>query len=126
VTGRWTGRGLRMIERVWSVATADWHATLGLHTGVSGRSWDRRVWSSPRETVKHTRSIGRGGASGHDRPDTSSRVVELTGIDQTLALWHPISSSSASGRVVNNANQWRPGAEARPISLIGASDHSSA
>jgi hypothetical protein len=126
VTGRWTGRGLRMIRRVWSVATADWHGTLGLRTGASGRSWDRRVRSSPRETAKHARSIGCGGVFGHDRPDTSSRVVELTGIDRTLALWHPVSSSSASGRVVSNANQGRPGAEARPISLIGASDHSSA
>jgi hypothetical protein len=126
VIGRRTGRGLRMTGRVRSVAAADWHGTLGLRTGASGRSWDRRVRSSPRETAKHARSIGHGGASGHDRPDTSSRVVELTGIDRTLALWRPVSSSSASDRVVSNANQWRPDAESRPISLIGASDHSSA
>jgi hypothetical protein len=121
-----TGRGLRMTERIWSVAAADWHGTLGIHTGASGRSWDRHVRSSPRETAKHARSIGRGGASGHDRSDASSHVVELTGIDRTLVLWRPVSSSSASGRVVSNANQWRPDAEVRPISLIGASNHSSA
>jgi hypothetical protein len=67
-------------------------------TGASSRSRDRRVRSSPREAIKHARSIGRGGASGHDRPDASGREWVLIGIDQTLALWRPVSSSSASGQ----------------------------
>jgi hypothetical protein len=55
-------------------------------------------------------SIGCGGAFGHDRPDMSGHVWMLTGIDRTLALWCPVSLSSVSGRVVSNANQWRPDA----------------
>jgi hypothetical protein len=51
-------------------------------------------------------SIGRGGASGHDRLDASGHVWMVTGIDRTLALWRPVSSSSASGHVVSSANQW--------------------
>jgi hypothetical protein len=46
----------------------------------------RRVRSSSREVAKHARSIGHGGASGHDRPDASDRVWVLTGIDRTLEL----------------------------------------
>jgi hypothetical protein len=73
-----------------------------------GSHW--RVWSSPRETAKHAKSIGRGGASGHDRPDASGREWVLTGIDRTLALWHPVSTSGASGHVVSNVNQYWPDA----------------
>jgi hypothetical protein len=69
-----------------------------------GSHW--RVWSSPRETAKHAKSIGRGGASGHDRPDASGREWVLTGIDRTLALWHPVSTSGASGHMVSNVNQY--------------------
>jgi hypothetical protein len=47
------------------------------------RALHRRVRSSPREAAKHTRLIGRGGASGHDRPDASGREWVLTGIDQS-------------------------------------------
>jgi hypothetical protein len=42
--------------------------------------------------------------------DAFGRVVELTGIDLTLALWRPVNSSSESGCVVNNVNQWQPDA----------------
>jgi hypothetical protein len=58
--------------------------------------WDRCVRSSPREAAKHARSIKRGGASGHDRPDTLDREWVLTGIDRKLALWRPVSTSNAS------------------------------
>jgi hypothetical protein len=85
-----TVRGLSMTRRVRSVIAGVRHGTVGLCTGASGRSWDRRVRSSPKEAAKHARSIGRGGASGHDRSDTSGRKRVLTGNDQTLALWHPI------------------------------------
>jgi hypothetical protein len=99
-TGRWIGRG-------WHVRSAH-PACRGssAHTGAFGRSRDRHVRSCSREVVKHARSIGRGGASGHDQPDASDRVWVLTGINWTLALWHPVSSSNASGRVVSNAIQW--------------------
>jgi hypothetical protein len=103
-TGRWIGRG-------WRVRSA--HPTCrgsSACTGASGRSRDWRVWSSSREVTKHTRSIGRGGVSGHDRLDVSDCVWVLTGIDRTLALWHPVSSSIASDRLVSNAIQWRPDA----------------
>jgi hypothetical protein len=106
-----------MTGRVWSVAAADWHGTLGLRTGVFGRSRDRRVRSSPRETAKHARSIGHGGTSGHDRLDVSGRVWVLTGIDRMLALWRLVSSSTVSDRMVSNANQWGPDASARPINF---------
>jgi hypothetical protein len=67
-------------------------------TGASSQLRDRRVRSSPREAMKHARSIGHGGASGHDRPDALGREWVLTGIDQTLALWRLVSSSGASGQ----------------------------
>jgi hypothetical protein len=71
-----------------------------VRTDVFGRSWDQRVRSSSRKVAKRAKSIRRGGASGH--------VWVLTGIDRTLALWHPVNSSGASGRMVSNANQRRP------------------
>jgi hypothetical protein len=83
---------------------------LGFTTGVSDHSWDRRVRSGTRGATNGKGSIGRGGASGHNRTDVSSRVWVLTGIDRTLALWRPVNSSSASGRMVSNANLWRPDA----------------
>jgi hypothetical protein len=104
VTRRWIGCG-------WRVRSA--HPTCrgsSTHTGVSGRSRDRRVRSSSREAAKHARSIGRGGASGHDRPDVSDRVWLLTRIDRMLGLWRLVSSSVASGHVVSNAIQRRPDA----------------
>jgi hypothetical protein len=103
-TGRWIGRG-------WRVRSAPPTCRgSSAHTGASGRSRDRRVRSSSREVAKHTRSIGHGGASGHDQPDASDRVWVLTRIDWTLALWRPVSSNGASGRVINNAIQRRPDA----------------
>jgi hypothetical protein len=45
-------------------------------------------------------------------------VWVLIGIDQTLVLWRPISSSVTSGRVVSNANQWRPNASTRLVTLV--------
>jgi hypothetical protein len=60
VTGRWTGRGLCLTERVRSVLSVC--ARLGL-------------------------LIGRDGASGHDRPDTSGHCGSLLDSNQTLALW---------------------------------------
>jgi hypothetical protein len=101
-TGRWIGRG-------WRVRSA--HPVCrgsSTHTGASGRSRDRHVWSSSREVTKHVRSIGRGGASGHDRSDASDRVWVFNGINRTLILWRPVSSSDASGRMVSNAIQRRP------------------
>jgi hypothetical protein len=85
-----TGCGLGMTGRVQSVAAVVRRGTLGLCTGASDRSWDRRVRSSPRKDAQHARSIGRGGASGHDRPDASSREWVLTGNDRTLALWRSV------------------------------------
>jgi hypothetical protein len=75
---------------------------VGRGTDASGQS--------PRGTTKHTKLIGRGGAYGHDRSDTSGREWVLTRIDRTLALWCPVSTSDGSGHVVSNANQWRPDA----------------
>jgi hypothetical protein len=62
-TERWIGRG-------WRVRSAH-PACRGssAHTDAFGRSRDRRVRSSSREVAKYARSIGRGGASDHDRPD---------------------------------------------------------
>jgi hypothetical protein len=62
VTERWTGHGLCLTERVWSVF------------GVFGFL------------------IGRGGASGHSRPDVSDRSGSLLDSNWTLALWRPVSS----------------------------------
>jgi hypothetical protein len=84
-----TERGLDMTGRVRSVVAAVWRGTLGLHTGASSRSGTGAFDEAPRETAKHVKSIGRGGASGHDRPDASGREWVLTGNDQTLALWRP-------------------------------------
>jgi hypothetical protein len=86
-----TGRGLGMTGRVRSVVAADWHGKLVLRTGASGQA--------PKK-LRNTRG----------RSDVSGRVWVLTRIDRTLALWRPVSFSSASGRVVSNANQWRPDA----------------
>jgi hypothetical protein len=53
-------------------------------------------------------------------------VWVLIEIDRTLALWHPVNSSSVSGRMVNNVNYGdRTLRRVRSI-LIGASGHSSA
>jgi hypothetical protein len=92
------GHGLGMTRRVRSMAAEVWHGTLGLHTSASDRSRDRRVRSSPREAAKHARSIERGVASGHDRSDASGREWVLTEIDRMLTLWHPVSTSGASGQ----------------------------
>jgi hypothetical protein len=61
-------------------------------TDVSCQSRDRRVRSSPKETAKHARSIGQGGASGHDRPDASGRAWVLTGLK-------PDAGCNASGQL---------------------------
>jgi hypothetical protein len=63
VTGRWTGRGLCLTGCVRSVLRVC--ACLGPQ-------------------------IGRGGASGHGRPDTSDRFGCLLDSNQTLALWRPV------------------------------------
>jgi hypothetical protein len=60
VTGRWTGRGLYLTGRVRSVLSIC--ACLGI-------------------------LIGRGSASGHDRPDTSGYCGCLLDSNWTLALW---------------------------------------
>jgi hypothetical protein len=67
VTGRWTGRGLCLTGRVWSVLRVC--ARLGLLTGRSG-------------------------ASGHSRPDTSGRSGSLLDSNWTLALWRPVNSAA--------------------------------
>jgi hypothetical protein len=80
-----------MTGRVRLVAAAvERERRLGFLTGASGQSWDRRVRSSLRETAKHAKSIGRGGVSGHDLPDTLGREWVLTGNDRMLALWRPV------------------------------------
>jgi hypothetical protein len=38
--------------------------------------------------------IGRGGASGHYRPDASGRLGSLLDSNRTLALWRPVSSAA--------------------------------
>jgi hypothetical protein len=63
VTGRWTGRGLCLTGRVRSVLRVC--ARVGL-------------------------LIGRGGASGHGRPDASGHCGSLLDSNQTLALWRPV------------------------------------
>jgi hypothetical protein len=108
---KWRRKGvIGVIGHGWRVRSAHPMCRGSTCTSASGRSWDWRVWSSSREVAKHARSIERGGASGHDRPDMSSCVWVLTGIDRTRALWRPVSSSGTSGRMVSNANQRRPDA----------------
>jgi hypothetical protein len=121
--GHW---GDRTLNQMWS--RHDWTR---LVSGSSCLAWDARashrcVWSSPRGTTMHARLIGHGGASGHDRPDASGREWVLTRIDRTLALWHLVSSSSTSGRMVSNANRDdRTPRRVRSI-LVDVSGHSSA
>jgi hypothetical protein len=67
VTGRWIGRSLCLTGRVQSVLRVC--ARLGL-------------------------LIGRGGASGHSRPDTSGRSGSLLDSNWTLVLWRPVSSAA--------------------------------
>jgi hypothetical protein len=38
--------------------------------------------------------IGRGGTSGHSRPDAFGRSGSLLDSNRTLALWHPVSSTA--------------------------------
>jgi hypothetical protein len=40
--------------------------------------------------------IGRGGVSGHDRPDASGRWGSLLDSNWTLTLWRPVSSAARS------------------------------
>jgi hypothetical protein len=63
VIGRWNGRDLCLTGRVRSVLSVC--ACLGI-------------------------LIGRGGASGHDRPDTSGHCGCLLDSYRTLALWRPV------------------------------------
>jgi hypothetical protein len=42
--------------------------------------------------------IGRGGASGHDRPDASDHCGSLLDSNRTLALWRPVHLACASSR----------------------------
>jgi hypothetical protein len=63
VTGRWTERGLRLTGHVRSLLRIC--ACVGL-------------------------LIGRGGASGHGRPDASGRSGCLLDSNRTLALWRPV------------------------------------
>jgi hypothetical protein len=94
---------------------------LGFATGTSGPSRDQRVRSSPIETAKSARSIERCGASGHDRPDASDRERELTGNNQTLALWRLV---RLAARSVASSRAWalcdqrvRSWCGARPVTL---------
>jgi hypothetical protein len=50
---------------------------LGFTTGASGHLRDRCVRSGARGTANVKGSIGRGGASGHDRPDASGHDSSL-------------------------------------------------
>jgi hypothetical protein len=70
VTGHWTGRGLCLTGRVRSVFSVC--TCLGI-------------------------LIGRGGASGHDRPDASGHGGCLLDSNRTLALWRPVRLAHASG-----------------------------
>jgi hypothetical protein len=96
-----------------------WRGALGFATGAYGPSRDRRVRSSPRETAKSARSIGRCGASGHDRPDASGRERELTG--------RPDAGTVASGSSCSASGHWLTGAgavrSARPVVAWRASGH---
>jgi hypothetical protein len=75
---------------------------------------------------EHEGSIRRGGASGHARPDMFGHEWVLTGINQTLALWRPVSSSGTFGRVVKNMNHGDRTPRCVWSILIGASGHCSA
>jgi hypothetical protein len=124
-----TGHGHGMTGHVWSVA----------------EQRAARVWS-----VRPARPVDRGtGASGQTRGE-ATRHTGLIGhwrvwsvmigrvrsrktlsrlflySDRMPHVTRPVSSSSAFGHVVSNANQWRSDSEARLISLIGTSGHSSA
>jgi hypothetical protein len=63
MTGRWIGRGLCLTGRVRSVLSV---------------------------CPCFGSQIGRGGASGHDRPDASGRCESLLDSNRTLALWRPV------------------------------------
>jgi hypothetical protein len=69
VTGRWTGRGLCLTRHVRSVFNVC--ACLGF-------------------------LIGHGGASGHDRPDTSGLGGCLLDSNRTLDVTRPVSSAARS------------------------------
>jgi hypothetical protein len=67
VTERWTGRGFCLTGRVQSVLSVC--ACLGI-------------------------LIGRGGVSGHDRPDVSGRGGCLLDSNRTLGVTRPVSSTA--------------------------------
>jgi hypothetical protein len=50
-----------------------WHGALGFATSVSDHSRDRRIRSCTQESSAEGGLIGRGGTSGHMRPDASGR-----------------------------------------------------
>jgi hypothetical protein len=77
VTGRWTGHGLCLTRRVRSAFSV--FACFGL-------------------------LIGRGGASGHSRPDASGRSGSLLDSNRTLALWRPVSSPARPVRYGTSAS----------------------
>jgi hypothetical protein len=92
----------RRTELTGSDQTWSQHDRSCLVSGSSSQVWDARalhwrVRSSPKEATKHARSIGRGSASGHDRPDASGREWVLTRNDRTLALWRPLCQACVSG-----------------------------
>jgi hypothetical protein len=65
MTGRWTGRGLGTIG-----ASGQWQQ---LCAARGTRVCNRRVRSCTQRTARVSELIGRGGESGHVRPDASGR-----------------------------------------------------
>jgi hypothetical protein len=84
-------------ERTWSQHDRTCPVSGSSSQTRDAKALHRRVRSSPREAAKHTRLIGRGGASGHDRPNALGHEWVLTGNDRTLALWHPVCQACVSG-----------------------------
>jgi hypothetical protein len=89
-----TGRG----RRVRSVQTAGRRARArGSQTGASGPSQNRRVRSCTQKTARVSMLSGRGGASGHVRPDASDRAGSSLDSDRTPGAARPVKRCSASG-----------------------------
>jgi hypothetical protein len=66
-------------------------------TGASGPSRNRSIWPCTQWAARVSVLIGRGGASGHVRPDTSNRARSSLDSDRMPGAARPVKRCSASG-----------------------------
>jgi hypothetical protein len=89
-----TGRG----RRVRSVQTARRRACArGSRTDAFGPSQNRRIQSGTQNTACVSVLSGRGGVSGHVRPDASDHAGSSLDSDRTTGAARPVKRCSASG-----------------------------